>query len=258
MKHANLVGGSTIARRISCNGSMYLETQCAPKESRPSAAAYRGTLLHLIMEDLIEALNTGKYLERKTWKISTPPGGGAPYVITPEDITQCKEALAYVKELAGPSPRVMESEVSAFIDKNFGGTVDLVIVPSDNSNVMHIVDYKFGAMPVSATKNKALAFYTQCLIRAKPEWFGRNDVQGAVFHIVQPKNTNSWALDDDWFEFDFLPEVDNLVEYSKRMADTYSEADLATGNHCMFCKAKSICPLQDDSHFQLNLSGQRE
>ena len=243
-KHASYVGGSNIARKIACKGSLYMERQATSK-SRTSDAAFRGSCLHRIIESAYKTYalrpNEGeKWLKKQLFRFFMDKN--LFYVINSKDVAQLISAWDYL--IKNQLLKSINSwvELSLFMDHKFGGTIDLLV---KNEKQLHVIDYKFGLIGVEVVKNVALAFYLMMFVESKLGKEVLKEVDKIYFHIVQPQVGNEkWLLDRDWFFNVFCLEVKRLIAYVEEIekGKTNVRDDLEYGNHCMFCRAKSFCP----------------
>ena len=112
------------------------------------------------------------------------------------------------------------------------GTADCVVLYGDE---LHIFDFKYGkGVPVSAEKNPQMRLYA---LGAVKEYSMLGDITLVCTHIIQPRL--------DHYESEMLS-IDVLNAWGDELGRRVSEAlitggSFVPGEHCRFCKAKSIC-----------------
>lgn len=112
------------------------------------------------------------------------------------------------------------------------GTADCVVL---YGSILHVFDFKYGkGVPVSAGKNPQMRLYA---LGAVKEYAMLGEVTLVCTHIIQPRidNYSSEMLD-----------VPELEAWGAELGHRVSEAlitggSFVPGEHCRFCKAKSIC-----------------
>jgi hypothetical protein len=226
--HSNIVGGSTAKRVIACPGSVALVQQVPPKPS--SSYADEGTLLHHV---IAAALETGKPPEEF---LGTVYNG----IELTEDRLERKllPALAALDEI--DPDKTMEFDVEKVV--GFGdaipgvfGSADLVGRIGDRGI---LVDWKFGdGVAVEAEENPQAMFYIAAALHTTATRWAFRDVEAIDVYIVQPPFVKKWTTDlarIKRFEADLILAV---------RASEQPDAPLATGDHCRWCAAKSVCPL---------------
>jgi hypothetical protein len=227
-QHSNIVGGSTAKRVIACPGSVALVQQVPPKPS--SSYADEGTLLHHVIAAVLE---TGKPPEEF---LGTFYNG----IELTEDRLERKllPALAALDEI--DPDKTMEFDVEKVV--GFGdaipgvfGSADLVGRIGDRGI---LVDWKFGdGVAVEAEENPQAMFYIAAALHTTATRWAFQDVEAIDVYIVQPPFVKKWTTDlarIKRFEADLILAV---------RASEQPDAPLATGDHCRWCAAKSICPL---------------
>jgi len=226
--HSNIVGGSTAKRVIACPGSVALVQQVPPKPS--SSYADEGTLLHHVIAAVLE---TGK-----------PPEDFLGTVYNGIELTEDRlerkllPALAALDEI--DPDKLMEYDVEkvvGFGDVILGvfGSADLVGRIGDRGI---LVDWKFGdGVAVEAEENPQAMFYIAAALHTAATKWAFKDVEAIDIYIVQPPFVKKWTTDlarIKRFEADLILAV---------RASEQPDAPLATGDHCRWCAAKSVCPL---------------
>ena len=227
-QHSTIVGGSTAKRVINCPGSVALVQQVPPKPS--SSYADEGTLLHNVIATI---LDTGKKPEDF---LGTMHNG----IELTEDRLERKllPALAVLDEIDpdGQMEYAVE-QVVGFGDALPGvfGSADLV---GRIGNRGILLDWKFGdGVPVEAEENPQALFYTAAALRTEATRWAFEGVETVEVIIVQPPHVRRWVTDLDRvrrFEAELIMAVRTAQQ---------PDAPLASGDHCRWCAAKSICPL---------------
>jgi hypothetical protein len=227
-QHSNIVGGSTAKRVIACPGSVALVQKMPPKPS--SSYADEGTLLHHVIAAVLE---TGKPPEEF---LGTVYNG----IELTEDRLERKllPALAALDEIDPDKTMEFDAEkVVGFGDAIPGvfGSADLVGRIGDRGI---LVDWKFGdGVAVEAEENPQAMFYIAAALHTTATRWAFQDVEAIDVYIVQPPFVKKWTTDlarIKRFEADLILAV---------RASEQPDAPLATGDHCRWCAAKSVCPL---------------
>ena len=125
----------------------------------------------------------------------------------------------------------MESELF-HIDPEYHGTTDAVII--DPFDTLHVIDYKYGKMPVSPEENPQMISY----------WLGiahkfDNNFERAKLTIIQPRSTVEMVRTWETSAEKILKWVDRLkaaISLARK-----KNAPRKSGEHCFFCPAKNIC-----------------
>ena len=223
--HSKIVGGSTAKRVMHCPGSVALVQQMPPQPSSPYAD--EGTLLHDVMASVLNNdMPPDVFLGKRYGEAE----------LTEELIdTKILPALAALDEISTK----MEYEVETVV--NFGdllpgvfGSADLIGRDGDRAL---IVDWKFGSgVIVTAEENEQLMFYAAAARRTAAWAF--EGVTEVELVIVQPPEVRRWVTTLarlDRFEAELVAAV---------AAASRPDAPLAAGEHCRWCAAKPLCPLQ--------------
>ena len=234
-------GGSVAARVLRCPGSVKLVETVPAHLRKSSVYADRGTALHaamaLLLDDDAPSLDS---LINKTIN---------DYTITDDDIEiALRPVLTYVEALLnapGAAFYVERHVVFPGIANTFG-TCDLLV---RIGNTIHVIDFKFGAIPVLALYrddsddiiNAQPLFYAAGGRHTLPEFFA--GVDRVILSILQPQ---SIELDEMVSSVEVThAELDEFVAvYRGACEEALSEAPrLERGAWCRFCPAKPICPL---------------
>lgn len=213
-KHARL-SASRAERFMTCPGSVRLESQM-PYEP-PGEAAALGTMLHELSEKILRGE-----------EIDDPD-------LDPEHMQLAQSYADYVNGISdNPRKKLIEVNVDdglKSLHQALGGTADAVIV---EGNHLHIVDAKFGRVPVEAKDNKQLLTYALGVMR---QFNAPASIQ-CTMHIFQPRAGHSkWTVSG----MDLISHGHEL----KKAADLALSPDAPTNpspDACKYCKAKTICP----------------
>ena len=227
-QHSNIVGGSTAKRVIACPGSVALVQQVPPKPS--SSYADEGTLLHNVIatilettkrpEDFLGLMYNGIELTEDRLERKLLPALAVLDEIDPDG--QLEYAVEQVVGFGDALPGVF-------------GSADLV---GRIGNRGILLDWKFGdGVPVEAEENPQALFYTAAALRTEATRWAFEGVETVEVIIVQPPHVRRWVTDLDRVRR-FEAELIMAVKTAQR-----PDAPLATGDHCRWCAAKSICPL---------------
>lgn len=109
-----------------------------------------------------------------------------------------------------------------------------------------VADYKYGAAPVPAKDNPQLLAYAACLADQciREGWTLPPRI---IIGIIQPRSEISdfgGACGDMWYEYDERAFLERYRDLKGRAATACSADDTterATGEHCRYCPARSVC-----------------
>lgn len=229
-QHSTIVGGSTAKRVINCPGSVALVQQVPPKPS--SSYADEGTLLHNVIATILD----------KNAAVMPKDFLGTMYngIELTQDRLESKllPALAVLDEIDPDGE--LEYAVEQVV--GFGDTLPGVFGSADLvgriGNRGILLDWKFGdGVPVEAEENPQALFYTAAALRTEATRWAFEGVETVEVIIVQPPHVRRWVTDLDRvrrFEAELIMAVRTAQQ---------PDAPLASGDHCRWCAAKSICPL---------------
>lgn len=196
---------SNAARFMACPASANLEAAIPgytpPVVDEMKGAKGKGTNMHAWLE------------ETSTW--------------TAKDLLHMSQALAYMAELRSRRRfKVLaeESTVAEWLPSKPRTTVDVVLYTQDE---LHVVDYKWGKIPVALAGNAQLLFYAACFLHLAPK------AKGVTIHIVQPP---AGVLDWAWV---------SAAELAQFMADARAaeakvraiDTTFGPSDACTFCPA---------------------
>lgn len=133
-------------------------------------------------------------------------------------------------------------DFSKYVPKGFG-TGDVVLV---GDNLLEIIDLKYGlGVPVQAYNNTQLRLYALGAIETYKGIYSFDTVRVT---IVQPRldSISSWDIDvseiERWGEEYVRPRA--LMAYN-------GEGEYISGDHCRWCKAKSICRKRAEDQLEM-------
>ena len=217
------LSASSAARHLACHASANLDLAIPgwtpPVEDRTvDNAANRGTAKHKLIEPIME--------------------------LTPGELLQFSRYLQYIGELRKTRrfKVLIEAEVQAtWLTTQPKTTADLVLYTQDE---IHVLDGKWGKIPVEVIDNKQLMYYAVCFAPLAPK------AKGVTLHVLQPAlgddGYNSWFVDTNQLK-QFMAEV-QAAERAIQAGDT----TFGPSDECKFCpafpharglKGKPLCPV---------------
>jgi hypothetical protein len=216
------LSASNAAKHMSCHASANLEVAIpnwTPPAVEDTAASSKGTSIHKILED------AGAYTAREMEGIA--------------------EAMMYVAKLRQTRrfTQALEAEGRGWwLKSNPPTKADVVLYTQDE---LHVVDYKFGKIPVDVFDNAQLMYYALTFVALSPK------AKGVTVHVVQPFAKNIASV--------FIT-TQELEEFRKESvaAETAilgGDVTFVPNDHCNFCpanphgrgaKGKPFCPAMMD------------
>lgn len=244
MAHA-LLSASGASRWMACTPSARLEQNF---ENKTSQYAEEGTLAHelgelKLMKEL-EGLSTRSFnskvkkIQENELYTADMPDYVDMYVET------CLERVSEAKAKTPDALFKIEQRLdfSEWVPEGFG-TGDFVIIAD---GTMEVCDLKYGkGVPVSADNNKQMMLYA---LGAISEFSFLYDIEKVRMTIIQPRLDNIST---------FEVTVEDLVkwaeEYVRPRAELAikGEGEFCAGDHCRFCRAKSVCKARADKNMEL-------
>lgn len=210
---------SVASKHVACHASANLELAIPgiilPGPRDDTAASARGTAMHLILE------NAGEYTARQMLGIA--------------------EAMRYVAELRMTRRFKIMNEAAGtgwWLTGTPKTKADVVLWVADE---IHVVDYKFGTIPVAAAGNSQGMYYALAFAPLAPK------AKGVWFHIVQPFADN---IESVFFTADEL-EAYKQETIAADAAIQAGSTKFGPSDACMFCpanphgrgtKADKFCP----------------
>lgn len=202
---AERFSASHASKHLGCHASANLELAIPgytpPPKDGNTAASIRGTAMHEIME------LAGAY--------------------TPKQMLGLAKAMEYVAELRmlRRFKILLEAKSSGWwLDDNPPTTADVVLHVADE---IHVVDYKFGTIPVDVNGNEQGKYYSAAFLPLAPK------AKGVWFHIVQPFADNIEHVFFSRVELDQFMDETRAAEKAIAAGST----TFTPGDHCTFCPA---------------------
>ena len=253
-KHSAVMGGSSAARVIACPGSVALNRGLPPEVESEYAA--KGTALHEAASHCLMHSQLPSAVKGQTFY-----GHEMTAELIHEKLTPAIMAIIKVAEQAGAEMDIdCDAEVvfcpgehdrveHATADWLYGEADVLMRVPG--SPTVYIADFKFGdGVPVSAREpsgKSQLMFYAGCGLYTKGDPRVEKFFKGVtkfVGVIIQPGMSD----DEDYTTVEFgVEELEQFLDTADAAAQTAltdPNAPRKTGDHCRWCKAKTVCPEQ--------------
>ena len=236
-KHAFL-SASASHRWLNCPPSAKL---CEGMPDEPSTYAQEGTDCHELCAYLVE-----KAMGRD---VQDPTGHLSYY--SAEMQSCAEEYCSYVMEQYGKARGYCKDPVmfieqrldfSRWVEEGFG-TGDCVIIADE---VLHIIDYKHGlGVLVGSEGNTQMMCYALGALDAFDDIY---DIKRIEMTIFQPRrdNVSTWSLSRK----DLLDWADMVLAPTARMAYE-GKGEFKAGDHCQFCKAKSVCRKRAEHNLEL-------
>lgn len=202
---AERLSASAASKHLGCHASANLELAIPgyqpPPRGGDTAASVKGTDIHELLE------KAGAY--------------------TPKEMLGIAQAMAYVAELRQTRRFKMLREAKGsgwWLKSEPPTTSDVVLHVADE---LHIVDYKFGKIPVSVDDNDQGKYYALAFLPLSPK------AKGVWFHIVQPFADNIEKV------FFTLAELEKfrLDTIAAESAIQAGDTTFTPGDHCQFCPA---------------------
>lgn len=243
-QHA-ILSASSASRWMACPPCARLEQNY---ENKTSEFAAEGTLAHelgeLGLKHNLGEITTRKFnsefkkVELNELFTNDMPDYVEIYVDT------CMEKVSEAKAKTPDAIFSIEQRLnfSRWVPEGFG-TGDFVIIAD---GTMEIVDLKYGkGVPVSAIGNKQMRLYA---LGAIAEFEFLYDIQKVKMTIVQPR-LDSISTDEMLAE-DLLKWAEDVLKPTAALAFK-GEGEFCAGEHCGFCRAKSVCKARADKNLEL-------
>ena len=231
-----LLSPSSSERWINCPPSVRMSEDF---EEKPSEYAAEGTAAHALCE----------------YKLRQMLGYKEPDIrenldYYNEEMENCTEEYRnYINELlenaqfGGPLMLVEQKiDFSKFVKGGFG-TSDCIVI---DGNTIHVIDFKYGkGVEVNAVNNTQMMIYG---IGALEMFDGIYDITNVVMTIFQPRLNNVSTFEmskKDLYHWAFT-----VLQPAADMA-YQGTGVFKCGDHCRFCKAKSVCRARAEYNLKL-------
>lgn len=231
-------GGSSIARRSQCPGSLMMEEPYPPTTT---AAADTGTRVHALIEKLIPGALL--HWDKKDKFVDAPSTEHD----AEEEVIAAKRACLQILDLIGSNvPNVHWAAETKFVINEkleLGGTADFAWgYYKGGKKIIELFDYKNGVLPHYADSSMQIKQYLcgiQYVLGKKKPF----DV--LIGHIFQPNSLNQSKTYTraEYSAEDIEKEIARQIEVAKRSLGYYGvgELKLKAGPECFFCQAKYEC-----------------
>lgn len=225
------VAGRLMACPASANLDLAIPNWTPPVRNESMGSKATGTTVHKVIEDLVKTKTVTASGEKR---------------FNARDMMAAGRLMSYIGEVWSRRRFTVLSEETVEASWLVGKpttTADLVLYTKDE---IHVIDAKWGKIPVEVIENEQLMFYAVCYAPLAPK------AKGVTVHIAQPHADNM----AEWF----IP-ADRLKQF---MDDAIqAEAKILAGDttfgptdtHCTFCpanphsrgdKGKPLCPAMMD------------
>lgn len=196
---------SRASKHVACAASANLELAIPgyqpPPDQGKTVASEKGDRMHKLLED------AGQF--------------------TPKEMLAVAEAIQYVARLRQTRRFKVENEAKLsgwWLDSEPPCYADVLLWVADE---VHVIDYKFGKIPVMADDNPQGKYYALAALNRAP------NAKGVWFHIVQPligNIVNTYFTKEELLDF-----MNETAQAEKRIAG--GDTTFSPGDHCTFCPA---------------------
>ena len=240
-QHAKIFQPSAAHRWMNCTQSAALNAELPDSTS---TFAEEGTAAHSLCEyKVLEAFKAdGLFIREFTDSDPTK----SPYYDA--EMEECCNAYRdFVIEIyrAAKEPYICiekRLDLTKYMPESFG-TGDCIII---SEGKLHIIDFKYGkGVEVDATENEQLMCYALGALEIFVDIY---DIDTVVLTIFQPRihNISSWECPVEhlleWAETKLKPAVQAITE---------GKGTYKAGDHCRFCKAKTLCRARAEANLEL-------
>lgn len=243
MSHAK-VGPSSSKKWLACTPSIQFESEFP--DSGSGEAAREGTLAHSLAETIISkqlGLIKQRAYEAEIANIkSNPLYDGAMQ-------EHCEQYATFVIEqyfgmqVETPDAIIMleqKLDLTEYIPEGFG-TVDVTFI---GNRLLRIIDLKYGrGVFVDSDQNTQMMIYALGAYHSYGHLYGIDEIQMTIY---QPRIDN--ISDFTMLVKDLLAWGEKTLKPKAKMAFN-GEGEMVAGEHCRFCKARSVCRV--NAAFQL-------
>lgn len=147
--------------------------------------------------------------------------------LAPRDLQHMIDVMQYVADLRKTrrfKVLVEQTVTATWLQSQPTTTADLVLHTADE---LHVIDYKWGKIPVDVIDNVQLLFYGVCYAPLAPK------AKSITVHILQPyaDNYESWTVRAD----ELKKFMDEAIAAEARVLA--KDLTFGPGDHCTFCPA---------------------
>ena len=265
-------GPSSLARRLACLKSRWVEQEAKAKMPRMSSeAADRGTAVHALIDLCLKTPTDLQTFAGEPWIGVTPPTEGR---YTQHDVDCARDAVEEIYRWAAAAGSRVESEAEVDPGPLMQGRTDVkgrtdATIYGDNWIVN--VDYKHGRTPVFPTTPQLLAYAGGALQKASPE------VEDVICVIIQPnidtegarqwrvkvqegdmpEGANDFGYEEGtssmWVQYPRVWVEETLHGFASRLAEADDPDCEATAGEeqCRFCAGRYIgCKARADFYLE--------
>lgn len=231
---------SAAARWIACPGSENIIRQLPRLPSTP--AAEEGTLAHEFAAwTLAGTLQEALGITPSNGMPSEPEQALATEEMLSGAQTYADSVFAKICEVFGTdTPQILIEGRCTYSERliKIGGRLDFAAVSKE---AVVVADYKFGGGFVSVHKNPQLFAYALCMIQRFNIRPGK-----VVIGIIQPRAEGADFAEHGamWAEYDadgFGSIAEDIKAAAREACNADDRSPRATGDHCRYCPARSVC-----------------
>lgn len=224
-----------------CTAQPSLNAMCPPEQETPESM--EGTATHELGCTFVELLTRALPYPARETVVSTLASNG---IVFDETMYECAKIYAdhcgeVMRKTGNFNPMLEKTLAAKSIHAESFGTFDFGLFDKANG-VIYVRDYKHGFLPVEVFENTQLIGYV-CAIAESLGIDGHNDQMIDVdMGIVQPRAHHRHGPIRTW-----KVKLSTLRGYFNKLHNAANEvfstnAKTVTGNHCLYCNARAICP----------------
>ena len=228
-------GGSTLARRLACPGSLYAETAAREASDVESEAASLGTRLHRVFEDALV-----KRCAPEQAVLDLPASERPDY--SSLDLACVHAAVDHIYDTVPFAHRgelLVERDVDfrRWVPDPAGARGRLDAAWFSPQGTLHVWDLKTGRVPVSALANPQLRAYALGLLDGEGYLYDVERVEMTILqHVIGNVSVESISIEglETWGQHTLRPGISRALDPATR---EYLPSDEA----CRYCRARFSC-----------------
>ena len=240
-QHAKIFQPSAAHRWMNCTQSAALNAELPDSTS---TFAEEGTAAHSLCEyKVLEAFKAdGLFIRDFT---DDDPTKSQYYDAEMEECCNAYRDFVIETYRAAKEPYICiekRLDLTRYMPESFG-TGDCIII---SEGKLHIIDFKYGkGVEVDATENEQLMCYALGAMEIFSDIY---DIDTVVLTIFQPRihNISSWECPVEHLLEWYLTKLKPAVQAITEGKGTYK-----AGDHCRFCKAKTLCRARAEANLEL-------